>query len=281
MPLEMITRRPAFALELLAWGLRGTADGYHDACVESVELNERLPAEYAADSVISVRGPDGAKRFVIVEVQRRFDERKLWSWAAYVGGLMGRYKRAVMLVVFCPDRKTAEIYKKPISPDESCLILCPVVVGPDELPILREPEDVLASLEIATLSAIAHPDDLKTVVSVAKTLATSDDDRGLVYYDYLRGQLPISVRAQLEEIMRTEVERRPDAFTRPIEIKAEARGEARGLATALLRVLERRELKIPSDLRQEIESCSDLELLNLWHDRAITATTSDDVFLEA
>jgi hypothetical protein len=57
-----------------------------------VELNERLPAEYMADAVISIKGPDGRKRYVIVEIQRQYDKRKVWSWAAYVGGLMGRYQ---------------------------------------------------------------------------------------------------------------------------------------------------------------------------------------------
>nr|BFE80857.1 hypothetical protein GCM10020093_034580 [Planobispora longispora] len=85
----MARRRPAFALELLALGLQANTDGYHDARLESVELHERLPAEYLADSVISVQGPDGKRRFVIIEVQRAWDERKVWSWAAYVGGLMG------------------------------------------------------------------------------------------------------------------------------------------------------------------------------------------------
>ncbi|WP_219464561.1 hypothetical protein [Nonomuraea rhizosphaerae] len=274
----MIRHRPGFALELLAWGLRGHADEYSDARTESVELNERLPAEYAADSVISVRGKDGHKRFVIVEVQRRFDERKLWSWAAYVGGLMGRYKRAVMLVVFCPTRETADKYRQPISPPESCLLLCPVVVGPDELPVLREPEDVLASLEIATLSAIAHPTDTETLVSVAKTLATSGDERGLIYYDYLRGQLPIVVRMQLEELMRTQVDRLPDAFTRPIEIKAEERGEVRKAVDILLLVLDQRQIRIPSDVRTIVESCTDQVLLDCWLRRALTATNADEVF---
>lgn len=104
MPLEMITQRPAFALELLGLGLRASADAYTDPRCESVELNERKPVEYAADSVISVRGPDGGRRFVIVEMQNKYKEEKFWAWAAYVGGLMGRYKCPVMLVVICLDQ---------------------------------------------------------------------------------------------------------------------------------------------------------------------------------
>jgi hypothetical protein len=51
-----------------------------------------------------------------------------------------------------------------------------VVVGPDELPVLRDPEDILASPETATLSAIAHHDDMEAVTSVAVTPAESGDE---------------------------------------------------------------------------------------------------------
>ncbi|GGP07960.1 hypothetical protein LDL08_21290 [Nonomuraea glycinis] len=58
-----------------------------------------------------------------------------------------------------------------------------MVVGPNELPILREAQDVLASPEIATLSAITRPHDVETVVAVATTLATFDDERGLIHIE--------------------------------------------------------------------------------------------------
>jgi hypothetical protein len=280
MPLEMISRRPGFALELLAWGLRGHADDYHDACLESVDLNERLPTEYRADSVISVKGPDGRKRFVIVEVQRTYKEEKVWTWAAYAGALMGRHKCGVMLVVVCLDQKTADKYRRPITSAESSLIICPVVVGPNELPILREAQDVLASPEIATLSAITRPNDVETVVAVATTLATFDDERGLIYYDYLRGQLPETVRSQLEELMIDTAPRLPDRFTEPIERAAEARGEARGEAKCLLTVLEARQLSILADQREIIESCADTGKLLSWTKKAATASSVEEIFAD-
>ncbi|WP_141704118.1 hypothetical protein [Planobispora rosea] len=161
----MARRRPIFALELLALGLRATADGYHDARLESVELNERLPAEYLADSVISLQGPDGNRRFLIVEVQRAWDNRKVWSWAAYVGGLMGRHHCAVILIVICFTKAVAARYDRPIAPPDSCMLLCPIVVGPDQFPLPGCAEDVLASPEVAVLSAITHPDDLDIVTT--------------------------------------------------------------------------------------------------------------------
>ncbi|MEU8110439.1 hypothetical protein AB0C18_42710 [Nonomuraea muscovyensis] len=178
------------------------------------------------------------------------------------------------------NRATADRYRRPIAPPDNCLILCPVVVGPDELPILREREDVLSSPEIATLSAIAHQDDFDTVVSVATALATFDDDRSLVYYDYLRGQLSEELRAKLEDIMIETAPRLPDRFTLPIEQEAEARGETRGEAKALLTLLAARNLTLTPDLRETVESCTDEEVLLRWTTRAATASSAHEVFGE-
>ncbi|MBB5967566.1 hypothetical protein [Planomonospora venezuelensis] len=288
MPLEMVRRRPIFALELLALGLRATADGYHDARLESVELNERLPAEYLADSVISLQGPDGDRRFLIVEVQRAWDSRKVWSWAAYVGGLMGRHRCAVILIVICLSRTIAARYNQPIQPPDSCMLLCPIVIGPDQLPLPRDTADVLASPEVAVLAALTHPDDLDTVTTVGTALADVPDDRGSVYYDYLHGQLPEPVRAHLEEIMTTMTPETESPFERLLrkrealaEARAEARFEARAkaeLAGMVLAVLEARGLKPGPDQRERITACTDSALLTTWATRAATVTDVTEVF---
>jgi Putative restriction endonuclease len=59
--------------------------------------------------------------------------------------------------------------------------------------------------------------------------------------------------------------------------EGEAQGEARGIAKAILRVLERRGIAVSADQRQEILSCTDLDRLSHWLDRAIVATTTDEV----
>ncbi|GGK94840.1 hypothetical protein Ppa06_49210 [Planomonospora parontospora subsp. parontospora] len=285
MPLEMTRRRPAFALELLALGLKAHPDGYHDARLESVELNERLPAEYMADSVISVEGPGGGRRFVIVEVQRAWDDRKVWSWAAYVGGLMGRHRCAVLLVVVCLNKAVAARYDRPIMPTDSCMLLCPVVVGPDQLPLPRTTEDVLASPELAVLCAIAHSDDFDVVSTVGTAMAEIEDERGPVYYDYLYGHLAEPVRARLEEIMSTvtpETESGIERLMRRREAIAEARTKARTevhtKAEMLVLVLETRGLTPSPSQRERIASCTDPEALTAWVTRAATATATAEVF---
>jgi hypothetical protein len=309
MPLEMTRRRPALALELLSLGLKANPDGYRDARLESVELNERLPAEYMADSVVSVVGPDGQRRFVIVEVQRAWDPRKVWSWAAYVGGLMGRHECAVILVVVCVRKATAARYDQPIMPADSCMLLCPVVVGPDQLPMIRTTDDVLASPEIATLSAIAHSDDIDMVTTVGTTMLGLKDDRGPLYYDYLHGQVPEPVRARLEEIMSTTAPATESAYARIVamwearaaaefEAKVTARVEAETKARVeaetkarveadskvqasqkiTLSILGARALDLNPSQHEMLMSCADPDQLIAWATRAATAATAAEVF---
>jgi hypothetical protein len=74
--------------------------------------------------------------------------------------------------------------------------------------------------------------------------------------------------------MATETYEYQSDFTRRLE----ARGEARGRAVMVLRILARRSVAVSDEARQRIMSCADLELLETWGDRAVTADTVEDVF---
>ncbi|MEQ9497034.1 MAG: hypothetical protein RIT81_09245 [Deltaproteobacteria bacterium] len=56
-----------------------------------------------------------------------------------------------------------------------------------------------------------------------------------------------------------------------------AEGEEKGRAAMLLRVLDRRGLAVSDEQRTAIESCHDAARLELWLDRALEATSTDDV----
>ncbi|MFC9844055.1 hypothetical protein ACFWFF_17985 [Streptomyces sp. NPDC060223] len=64
-----------------------------------------------------------------------------------------------------------------------------------------------------------------------------------------------------------------------LEGKAEgkAEGEAEGEASLILRVLEKNGVPVPEGTHDRITSCTDLEVLTLWFDRALTATRADDL----
>ncbi|WP_345556142.1 hypothetical protein [Streptomonospora halophila] len=66
------------------------------------------------------------------------------------------------------------------------------------------------------------------------------------------------------------------------EAKGEARGEAKGfvkgMATVVLRVLESRGIPVPEEARERISSCTDLDRLDAWLDRAALVDSVDELF---
>jgi hypothetical protein len=56
-----------------------------------------------------------------------------------------------------------------------------------------------------------------------------------------------------------------------------AQGKAEGEARSVLRVLERRGLRVSPEQRERILACSDAAMLERWLDRAVTADTVEDV----
>jgi len=61
-------------------------------------------------------------------------------------------------------------------------------------------------------------------------------------------------------------------------VEGKAQGEALGEARAILRLLESRSLRPTRAQRELIESCHDLDQLDIWFDRALTVTTAAAVF---
>lgn len=60
--------------------------------------------------------------------------------------------------------------------------------------------------------------------------------------------------------------------------EGERTGHARGMAQALLSVLQRRGLEATEDQRTRIAACTDLAVLERWIDRALDAQSIDDLF---
>lgn len=56
-------------------------------------------------------------------------------------------------------------------------------------------------------------------------------------------------------------------------------GEAGGSGVMVLRLLELRGVAVSEDDKSRVHDCNDLDLIDLWFDRAFTAATIDEVFL--
>lgn len=60
--------------------------------------------------------------------------------------------------------------------------------------------------------------------------------------------------------------------------QGKAEGEASGRARAVLAILDARRVEVPEDARALITECSDLDQLDTWVRRAVTATSIHDLF---
>ncbi|MFQ6329372.1 hypothetical protein ACLMAL_24995 [Nocardia sp. CWNU-33] len=61
-------------------------------------------------------------------------------------------------------------------------------------------------------------------------------------------------------------------------MRAQARAEAR--AEDVLRILDRRGIAVPDDIRVRITTCLDPNELDQWFDRSLFATTIADLFAD-
>ncbi|MDO0933379.1 hypothetical protein QQY66_17415 [Streptomyces sp. DG2A-72] len=52
-------------------------------------------------------------------------------------------------------------------------------------------------------------------------------------------------------------------------------------AEDILRILDRRGIEVSDAVREQVTSCSDLEVLGTWLDRSLTVSNGEELFEEA
>ncbi|MFI9648450.1 hypothetical protein ACIHAA_19395 [Streptomyces sp. NPDC052040] len=63
------------------------------------------------------------------------------------------------------------------------------------------------------------------------------------------------------------------------KVEGRAEGKAEGRVSPILRVLEKRKVAVPEEIRERILSCTDLDTLAVWFDRSLTAAKAEDLFV--
>jgi hypothetical protein len=271
--IELFRQRPALAAELLRGQLGVPVPAYTNASEGSCDLTDLTPTEYRADAVVMLTSDDVPVFAVVIEVQLRQDPDKRWSWPVYLTTLRARLEVPVVLLVVCPGRSVAMWCAAPIDLGHPNWILRPVVIGPDRVPVLTDPEVAAQSPELAVLSAMAHgagPDGDKVLSAFLAGLRTISDNQSDLYADIVLMTLPEAARADLEELMATGTYEYQSDFAR--------RYFGQGEAKALLEVLGARGIDVPDDARERITTCTDLKQLETWVRRSVTISTIDELF---
>jgi hypothetical protein len=242
------------------------------------KFNDRPSTDFDCDAVVVV-GPRYAPLLaIIVEVQQeRLEDkrRKLAKYAAELWVLLGC---PVHVLVICPDEATCDYYSRPLKTSLPVYVHTPLPLYPARIPVITDAEQMAKDPARADLVLAFHGDIPGVVEAFAKGMTMLGDDGG-DYYEYGLGLVTDRLRKRLEELMAGKF------YISEWGKKAYADGLAQGRAEAaasgregVLRVLKLRKLEVTDEQRAMILSSEDIEELQAWHDRAITAKSTAEIF---
>lgn len=278
--IDLFRNRPSLAPELLGEALGFAVPPYSEARLESGDLTDHTPTEYRADAVV-VLAESRPVLAVVVEVQRRKDADKHWSWPVYLMTLRARLRCRAVLLVVCADTRTARWCGRPIDLGHPGTRLTPLVIGPETVPEITDSKQADGAPEMAVLSALAHgggEDGGPILRALREALNAVDDERARMYADFVLARLPRAARNYLEALMQSGTYEYQSDFARKYVAEGEARGDiARGVR-AIFTVLSARGIAVAEGTRQKISQCSDSEQLDIWLQRATTAESVDELF---
>lgn len=269
------------------------------------DMTQVVPGQFLADSVVVITDEiSGAPLLaIVVESQGRDDPTKQFSWPIYVTVVrkVAGCKRAVLLVV-CPDPVEAARCRRLISTGHPGFDLRPIVIDPHNTPDLEGASPYLV-IFLATMHAIdletergtrqvlAAVRDATATVADRTTLVTiilktaSDAARTLLETmmsmtewkdDFVEGFVNEGIRKGiLEGIEQGITQGLEQGLTQGLE-----QGLAKARAEDVLKILDARHIELTSRQREEVATSTDLALLGLWFDRALTATAAADVFTD-
>jgi hypothetical protein len=286
---ELLRNNPKLGLALIYYMFpipRGVRARMGDSNLSTVVP---LLKELRGDAVVVLETETGDwKRVVVIEPQMRPPRRwKRRSLAAYVAVAGAIYDCDSTLLMICYDASTAEECRKTIYTGHPRFEITPFVIFGHRTP---DPFDPLLSFARAELVVLAcftkalnleDPDVMHTVLECISSL---DERRKSAYIYFVMVAAPEAARQALEAKMA--IDPYDDPFIRSWVSRGESVGEARGVAQGagrmLLHILGTRRLVTSEVMRrladELILSCTDLQLLELWADRALTAVSVEEVF---
>ncbi|MEU9468146.1 hypothetical protein AB0D78_16100 [Streptomyces avermitilis] len=270
------------------------------------DLTENRPLERRVDTLLRIHAR-GHSFLLAVEAQGKKDPGKPKDWAYYLAHLNAKYLMPSLLLVVCQDRSTAAWASETVNfgpPQWPALTLRPLVLGPDNVPVIDDPIKAASDIPLTVLSAVLHGRDpgvdaiLKALAAALKGLEVRDPETAEIFVELTSQGLGKAPAANLWRDLVTDL----SFFTSPLSQELRAEGHSEGLAEGLakgvaqgvtqgvakglveaqikdiLKLLDRRGVQVSSFDRSRIRSCDDLDTLSRWFDRAITAASIAEVF---
>lgn len=298
---ELVRQHPPLGVELLrhvgvfALPSTVTADlGSEDMSDVTPRTNHRSrkkpPQKYTADSIVVVSDQATGKRLlaIIIEPQGQASDDKAISWPVYAATARKANKcpRAVLIAV-CWDQSEADECRKIIATGHPGFVFVPIVVCSDNAPELAgaSPYLVLFNAIIGAVNLDTQEGRSRAASAITATGATGADHRSLcniilgvasdAAYEHLEKLMAISYKSQFVEGW---YQQGVTAGKAEGKEEGKAEGEARTRAADILRVLKSRSLRLTPAQRELIQGCTDLDQLDSWFDRSLSATKADEIF---
>ncbi|CAM4528947.1 hypothetical protein NONI108955_44845 [Nocardia ninae] len=256
------------------------------------DLTEVRPLERRVDTLLRFTTATG-QFLLLVEAQGEDDPAKPSAWAYYLAHAHAKYRLPALLLVVCHDQATALWAARPVAfgqPFWSSLTMRPLVLGPENVRPVTDPDEAAADIALTALSAMTHAKD-PCIGEILKALAAAlrgiDEEDAHVIAELTELGLGKSPAAHTwrhlmsidPSFFRSETSQRlrEEGRTEGL-IEGEAKGEAKGVAGSILEILAERSIEVPPDARARITSCKDRDVLRLWLRRSATVTSIADLF---
>ena len=288
-PLEICDQHPRVVASLLDLLLGAELPVYDELRMEPADFTQTVAKEYRADRALVFLRRKRPVLAVILEVQRRRDEKKRRAWPVYTAALFSRLGCPTYLLVVTLDEATARWAREPISGFQPGCRFAPLVVARADVPAIRSLEEAQANVPLALFSALLHATgeggELCAYYAVRALYEASPEaerlDRTIWMLGLVGGIVGREKFKQIERLVMIEPSTKIIPRLQVIRDRALAKGmalgEARGEAKALLKLLSVRGLVLTAAQRRQILSCSDAARIESWIERAATARSAGEV----
>ncbi|MFE7719809.1 hypothetical protein ACFU44_12300 [Nocardia rhizosphaerihabitans] len=142
-------------------------------------------------------------------------------------------------------------------------------------PLLTESGCPLPEYVLSALAHAQHPEHREIWKALLAALGTLGDDRAALYYDFILSTLPAAARSEWEALMAAGLQ--GYEYRSEFARKYFAEGEARGEAKSVLTVLDARGITVPTEVRERILGCDDLDQLQRWLRKALEVNRAADL----
>ncbi|WP_216588805.1 hypothetical protein [Streptomyces brasiliscabiei] len=246
----------------------------------NIDLTEIKPVERRVDTLMRAEADEGTY-LLVVESQGKQDDDKRRSWPYYLSYLYAKYHCEPVLIVTTQSSATARWAAEPIHlgvRGRPSLTVRPLVLGPDNVPLVADEAEAARDVALAVFSAITHGKGRNAAAilePLAAVLKDEDPESAMVFAELVESGL---VDTQAKKLWKELMVPVNYFFKNPVAVamREEVRVEER--VAGILRILDRRHIEVPESVRERVSNCTDPDLLQLWWDRAIVATDAAQMF---